>query len=139
MSIRAFHAINIKEPVTSDSMHGIATHGVPPTLWRCISSQRITLVVPYGEIGVVGSLRSQAIVEVLAIAWVVLVHSAHGLDQLREGHETRRVSQKLPGKMRPQVVLPNEDILKLPSQALCHLTAQTQVWFIVGASQVAQW
>ena len=29
MSIRAFHAINIKEPVTSDSVHGIATHGVP--------------------------------------------------------------------------------------------------------------
>ena len=89
MRIRAFHAINIKEPVTSDSVHGIATHGVQPTLWRRVSSQRITLVVPYGEIGVVGSLRSQAVVEVLAIAWVVLVHGAHGLDQLREGRETR--------------------------------------------------
>lgn len=49
----------------------------------------ITLVVPYGEVGIVSSLGSQAVVEVLAIAWVVVVHCAHCLDQLREGHELR--------------------------------------------------
>lgn len=63
-------------------------------LWGSVSSQWLTLVVPYGEVGVVRSLRSQAVVEVLAIARVVLVHGAHGLDQLGEGRETRRVRVK---------------------------------------------
>lgn len=39
--------------------------------------------------------------------------------------------------MRPQAVLPSEAILKLPSQSLYHPPAQTEVRFIVGASQVA--
>lgn len=52
-------------------------------------SQLITLVVPYGEVGVVSSLRGQAVVEVLAVAWVVLVHCTHCLDQLRQGQEIR--------------------------------------------------
>ena len=52
------------------------------------------MVVPYGEVGVVRSLRSQAVVEVLAIARVVLVHGAHSLDQLGEGREARRVRVK---------------------------------------------
>lgn len=68
-------------------VRGVAAHGAQPTLRRP-SSQRLTLVVPYGEIGVVRSLRGQAVVEVLAVAWVVLVHGAHGLDQLRGERET---------------------------------------------------
>lgn len=64
-----------------------------------IGGPLITLVVPYGEVGVVSSLGSQAVVEVLAAVGIVLVHCTHCLDQLGEGmksgesESTRRVSR----------------------------------------------
>lgn len=40
------------------------------------------MVVFDGEIGVVEHLRDQAVVEVVALDWVVFVHRADGLDHL---------------------------------------------------------
>lgn len=45
-------------------------------------SPLITFVVPHGEVGVVSRLWGQAVVEVLAVTWVVLVHCTHCLDHL---------------------------------------------------------
>lgn len=56
---------------------------------RSPTTRLITLVVPDGEVGVVRRLRSQAVVDVLTVVWIVLVHRAHCLDQLREGQQIR--------------------------------------------------
>lgn len=76
----------------------------------------ITLVVPYGEVGVVSSLGSQAVVEVLTIVWVILVHCTHCLDQLREGHEIKvswSQKEKLQGPVKSQTLKSNSRLFHL--------------------------
>lgn len=46
--------------------------------------QLLTLVVPDSEVGVVSSLRSQAVVEMLTVVRVILIHGTHCLDELKE-------------------------------------------------------
>ncbi len=41
-----------------------------------------TLVVSQGEVGVVGGLRSQAVIEVLPTQRLIWIHRRHRLDQL---------------------------------------------------------
>lgn len=44
----------------------------------------LTLVVPDREVGVVSSFRSQTVVEMLTIVRVILIHSTHCLDELKQ-------------------------------------------------------
>lgn len=59
-------------------------------------STLITLIVPQSKVGVVGCLRSQAVVEVLTILWVILVDGTHCLDQLQN---TRAKQKQVRSKM----------------------------------------
>lgn len=70
-------------------LHGVVTQHVHLEQWRSTDShvRLITLVVPDSEVGVVSSLRSQTVVEMLTIVRVILIHSTHCLDHLKEGHE----------------------------------------------------
>lgn len=53
-------------------------------------SGRLTLVVSQGEVGVVGGLWSQTVVEALSAQRLVRVHRRHRLDQLdHRGKEKR--------------------------------------------------
>lgn len=47
------------------------------------------MVVPEGEVGVVGGLWCQAVEEVLPAAWLVSVHCRHCLDELHVGAKER--------------------------------------------------
>lgn len=98
----------------------------------------ITLVVPYGEVGVAGSLGSQAVVEVLTAARVILVHCTHCLDQLRRDRKSGEWAPK--GKASGPSEIPNPDIYSgifylkkriswnLPGKPACHYTTQDSVW-----------
>lgn len=47
------------------------------------------MVVPEGEVGVVGGLWCQAVEEVLSAAWLIGVHCRHRLDELHVGAKER--------------------------------------------------
>lgn len=49
----------------------------------------LTLVVPDSEVGVVSSFGSQTVVEMLTIVRVILIHSTHCLDELKQRCEFR--------------------------------------------------